>query len=431
MTSHQTKFHPYWFEHMDLSVPKAPEVEPQCDVAVIGAGYAGLSVAITLAEAGKSVQVFDKEVPGRAASSRSGGITSGNIYPSLSALQSRFGAQRGLAMYAEGVRARDDLAQFIETEKISCMNRLSGRFTGATTPRNYETLARSADLLKRELGIEAHPVPRAEQHREIGSDHYHGGLLRPDIGGLHPGLFHQEMLRVAIQRGARVIPQTEARAIRRDEHGFTIDTLYGRTHCRDVVVCTNGYTDHHLPWLRKRLVPAASQIIATAPLPDGLIDEISPKRRMFGETRRVFHYFRSSPDDTRVLFGGRALGPFAPDAPLPFDHLRNYMVKVFPQLATVPVTHSWWGFVAFTEDNLPQLACVDGIHYATGFNGSGVVWARWFGKKAAERILLGRDANVSAFQDRNFKALPFNIGTPPWFLGPVVTWKRMLDRLGL
>ena len=74
---------PIWWEDAPpVSVAPQP-VAPSCDVAIVGAGYTGLSAAITLARAGRQVQVFDKMRAGEGASSRNGGIASGNLRPSL------------------------------------------------------------------------------------------------------------------------------------------------------------------------------------------------------------------------------------------------------------------------------------------------------------------------------------------------------------
>ncbi len=72
-------FRPYWWEAAPLvELPKQP-VPERADTVVVGAGFAGLSAALTLARVGRAVAVFDKDRPGEGASSRNGGIASGNI----------------------------------------------------------------------------------------------------------------------------------------------------------------------------------------------------------------------------------------------------------------------------------------------------------------------------------------------------------------
>lgn len=423
------EFTPYWWEAAPPAPTPITALDNACDVVVVGAGYAGLSAALTLARAGRSVQVFDAGDPGIGASTRNGGIASGNLRPSIAKLIATYGPKRATAMFAEGCAARADLRRFIEDEGIECQFELSGRFGGACRPSHFDDLARTAELLNENFDIGATMVSRADQHAEIGTDFYHGGVIRPDIGGLHPALFHKELMARAMGAGVKVHGRTAVRDIRREGAGFKVMTHLGEVAAGDVIVCTNGYTDQRLPWLRRRVVPVASQILATEPLAPDVMARLMPKRRMMGETRQMGHYYRPSPDGTRILFGGRIYGNHAPDQPLPYDHLYDDLVELFPELAGVGVSHVWWGFVAFTMDLLPQIAVRDGVHFATGFAGSGVIWARWFGIKAAYRVIGGAEGE-SAFADRVFKAVPFYDGRP-WFLPAVQFWYGVRDKFGI
>ena len=188
---------PYWWEAAPPSMLPETTVLPRCDVCIVGAGYTGLSAGLTLARAGRSVQIFDRMRPGEGASTRNGGIASGSLRHSFAEHEKRFGRERAEGIDREGKLAREDLARFIAEEKIDCDFELTGRFTGASQQKDYESLAREADRLVKVLGIEAHPVSRSEQRQAIGTDFYHGGLVRRDIGGLHPAKLHAGLLRLA------------------------------------------------------------------------------------------------------------------------------------------------------------------------------------------------------------------------------------------
>ena len=408
-----TSSEPYWWEAAEP--PETPDepASPECDAVVVGAGYAGLSAALELARAGRSVQLFDRQRPGEGASSRNGGIASGNLRLSFGDLTRTKGLDQAKAMYREGAEARNDLVRFIEEERIDCDFRLTGRFTGAATPAHYDAQRREADLLNGYLDIGARCVPRDAQHAEIASELFHGGVVRPDVGGLHPAKFHAGFMSVATAAGVRVFGNTAVLAIRRDGGGFEALTDRGAVRARDIVVTTNGYTDGCDPWLRRRLVPVASRMIATEPLDTAVVRALIPNGRMLGTSRRLHNYFRPSPDGRRILFGGRdRTGGRDPERAA--ARLRNELVTIFPQLSDVRITHAWAGNVAFNLDHLPRLFLHDGIHYAAGFCGSGVVWARWLGSKAAQRI-LGDGRCRSAFEGRPPWAIPFYAGKP-WFL---------------
>ena len=125
---------PYWWDAAPpRRLPETPLAE-SCDVCVVGAGYAGLSAALVLARAGRSVQVFDKQRPGEGASSRNGGLASGNIHMGFGKMIDKMGLQTALRVYGEGKVARQGLAAFLDAENIDCDYQPVGRFTGAYRP---------------------------------------------------------------------------------------------------------------------------------------------------------------------------------------------------------------------------------------------------------------------------------------------------------
>lgn len=426
--STETRQSPFWWDAATPPDSDSQTLDPQCDVAIVGAGYTGLSAALTLVRAGRSVQVFDRQRPGEGASTRNGGVVSGNIRFSFGGAVERFGLERARAIYGEGQRAREDLWRFLEEESIDCDFRLVGRFTGAVRASQYEGQAREVELLNKHLDIGAYMLSHANQGTEIGSDLYHGGIVRPDIGVLHPAKFHAGMLQRALQAGASVHGETPVLGIRRDGETVEITTARGRVRARDVLVATNGYTDRSLPWLQRRLIPVTSRIVATEPLPVELMDRLIPNRRTVVEARKLYRYYRPSPDGLRLLLGGRE-STFSNDVARNTAHVRGYLLEVFPELADVRITHSWAGYVAFNLDDLPRLFVHDGMHFAVGYCGSGVVWARWLGKKAAQQILGDPEAQ-SAFTSHPPAAVPLYWGKP-WFLPMAVGLQGLQDRYGI
>ena len=418
---------PYWWDAAAPRILPQRPVAASCDVAVVGAGYAGLSAALILARAGRTVQVFDKQRPGEGASSRNGGIASGNIRMGFGRMVDAMGVDAALRVYREGKTAREGLADFLASEKIDCDYQPVGRFTGAMHPSNYETQGREADRLNKHLDIGAVMVPKSEQHSEVGSDLYHGGMLRPDIAGLHPAKFHAGLMERAIKAGVTVHGETSVTGIRSDGEGFEVETARGRVKATQTIVATNGYTDNSDRWLRRRLVPVPSRIIATQPLPPETMARLMPKRRMLGETRQLYHYFRPSPDGTRILIGGRERA-WGGENGKSTSSLLSDLGEIFPELAQVPLSHSWFGYVAYNLDYLPRMFERNGIHYATGFCGSGVVWAWWLGSKLGFKLIGDAKADT-AFSCEPPGAVPFYNGTP-WFLPAALFWFGLQDRFG-
>lgn len=409
---------PYWWENCIFPSLPVRDVDKSCDVAIVGGGYTGLAAAIELARSGQHVQLFDRQALGQGASSRNGGMASGSIRPGRKDLIRRFGEDRANGILLEGKAAREDLWSFLKEEGIDCEFVLSGLFDGAMTDDEADELRCHADFLHRTLGIEAYPVARRDVRQYIGTDLYIGGLVRKDIGGLQPAKLLAGMIRVATATNAIIHENTAVLGSANEAGGVRIKTQRGVVSARKLLVCTDGYTDGFDPWLRRRLVPVRSRIIATQPLSKETMDQVMPARMMHGDMRKLSYYYRPSPDGSRILFGGRD-GTTEGDPLAPTLHLQTELARLFPQLAGVGLTHSWFGYVAMHRHMIPRVFSAGHTVYATGYCGSGIVWGRWLGKKAAFKILGDKERARSAFDfDPAPKPIPFYRGKP-WFI-PIV-----------
>lgn len=417
---------PYWWDAAPPTTAGTAELPARVDVAIVGGGYCGLNAARELRRHGAEVLVLEAEKIGFGASSRNGGMVSGGMKLASSDLAARFGADKAAALVEEAAGSLGFLENLIESEQIACHYKRSGRFVGAHCRSAFDGMAARAEQLKTLTGLDAYALPRERQTQEIDTAYYHGGMVADATGSLHPGLYHQGLAEAARRAGALVVDGTRVATVERRPDGFTIATARGAVSAREVLVATNGYTDGAAPWLRRRLIPVASYIIATEPIAPELMRKLIPNGRMISDTNRVLHYYRPSPDGTRILFGGRAsFRSVTPRQAAPILH--RMMATIWPALARTRITHAWTGNVAFTFDFVPHIAVQDGVHYAAGCQGSGVAMASWLGYRAALRI-AGRANRPSAFEGNPFPTMPL-YGGNPWFLPLVGTAYRLRDWL--
>jgi len=418
---------PYWWEAAEPAPEPPGELPAEAEVAIIGGGYAGLSAALTLGRLGTRAVVLEAERIGWGASSRSGGMVSGGLKVARGDLVRRFGAEHARAIALEAGRSFQFIEELLAREEIDCHYVRCGRFIPAWTPRHYRGLTERAELLAEVTGFPVHMVPRERQREEIGSDHFFGGLVAEGAGALHPALSARGLAAAARRAGALLVDRARVQAIRPEGDGHRLTTSRGEIRARAVLAATNGYTGTTagaLPWLARRLIPVGSYIIATEPLPAETIARLFPGRRMISDSRKVLNYFRPSPDMSRVLWGGRAsFRAIDPAAAAPV--LQEQMAAVFPELATVKLSHVWTGNVAFTFDFLPHVGVQEGVHYAVGCQGSGVAMASYLGHHAALRI-SGRGNRDFALADLPFPTKPFYHGRP-WFLPLVGSAYRLRD----
>ncbi len=420
-------YQPYWWEAAPRQQSASAALPQKTDVVIVGSGFTGLSAALTLLRNGRSALVLERNVPGFGASTRNGGqIGSGNQKFRVKRLIELRGRKKAEAMLREGVRMLDYIEQLVAAEKIDCHFRRCGRFRAAVRPEHYDAMARDMEDLREIAGVESFMVPRGEQHSEIGSDVFFGGSVLPGDASLHPALYHAGLARRIEELGGQVVGNAAAEAISSTGAGFTVKTPLGTVECRDVIIATNGYTDRLVPELGRRIVPIGSGLIATGEIPEATFSSLMPKNRVYGNTNRVFYYFRAAPGERRVIWGGR-VGRIANNtSPLAFRHLARDMLHVFPDLADVPVTHAWDGMIGYTYDEVPHLGrTANGLHYAIGYCGTGVSRATYFGHKIALQVIGHRDGKT-AFDDLVFPSFPVH-PIAKRAVPVVETWYRFRD----
>ncbi len=414
----------YWLETAN-PVPDLP-ADPlaKVDCVVVGSGYTGLSSAIEIARGGRSVMVLDTGDAGHGCSTRNGGQISTSIKPSLNALAKKYGLDKARAIRSEGQAALDWIEGFVAREQIDCDFSRCGRFHAAHAPNQFEQLVQQAKELRSE-GIEADIVTRADQHSELGTDAYFGGVVFPKHASVNPARLHRGFLQVALDAGVHVTPHCTVTGITKSGDGFQIKTELGEVSTRDVVVATNGYTSALTPWMQRRVIPIGSYIIATEELPIELVDKLFPTNRIASDTCKVVYYYRATPDRRRIMFGGRVTASETDpvkSAPKLFDD----MCRIFPELGEYRISHAWHGTVAYSFDELAHTGVHDGIHYAMGYCGSGVSMAGYLGMRLGQKV-LGMKQGQTAFDGLQFPTRPLYTGKP-WFLPAAVAWYRWQDR---
>ncbi|HUA76816.1 MAG TPA: FAD-dependent oxidoreductase [Acetobacteraceae bacterium] len=424
---------PYWWEAWK---PEAEEPQPlprRARVAIIGAGYAGLSTALELARAGIDSVVLEAGAPGSGASTRNGGAVSGgvNVGKSFTGRSLAMGPDRTRELLSGAAEAFTLIDALIGREDIDCFWEKRGRFVGAWTPEHYRRLAARMGGLNEAAQSGARMVPRARQREEIASDYYYGGMVVERAGKLHPALYYRGLLEACRRQGVTIAAMTAVRRIAHDaalsaDRAWRVQTTRGDIEAAEVVVATNGYTGDATPALKRKVLPIASHIIATEELPEDLARALIPNGRTLSDTRRVLTYYRMSPDGRRLIFGGRARFTNV-DAAVSAPILHRFMTARFPELRDARVAHAWAGNVAVTFDALPHMGREAGLHYCLGCNGSGVAMMTYLGWQTARKIANGAN-RASAFDRDELPGFPLYRGNP-WFLPAVGGWFRLRDEI--
>ncbi len=429
-----TKEKNYWLETVTTPPTQAArELPDSTDVAVIGAGYCGLSAARTLAKRGVSVAVFEAETIGWGASSRNGGMVLTGMKLPVPALIKRYGGETVRKMYAASLDSIDCVEQIVREENIDCNFSRCGHLEVACKQAHFDGYKESAALVKREFNHELLIIPKNELRGEIGSDIYFGGMVDETSAGVNPARYVAGLALAAQRAGACLCDHTRVTSVELERNNgarkFRVQTSRGAVTAREVILASGAYTTEATPVLRKKIIPIGSYIIATEILPADLARELSPRNRMIYDSKHFLYYYRLTPDN-RLLFGGRAA--FFPETENTVrqsaEILRRGMISVYPQLRGAKVEFAWGGTLDFALDVMPHAGKIDNMYFAAGFAGHGVAAATWFGAKLAG-LICGEPDDIP-FTNIKFPAAPLGLRSGhTWALPLAGAWYRILDWL--
>jgi glycine/D-amino acid oxidase-like deaminating enzyme len=416
----------YWLD--TVSEPAKGVAQPlpdNVDVAVVGAGFCGLSAARALAKRGVHVAVLEAETLGWGASCRNGGMVLTGMKLPVPTLISRYGRELVQRMYAASLESIDLVEQIVKEEAIACSFSRCGHLEVACKRAHFDAYAEAAARVKREFNHELRIIPKGELRREIGSDIYFGGLVDEASAGVNPAQYVAGLAKAAQRAGAALFDHTRVLGVKQQRSAgtrcFRVETSRGSFEAKEVLLASGAYTTSATPALSKKVIPIGSYIIATEPLPADLARELSPRNRMIYDSKHFLFYYRLTPDN-RMLFGGRAA--FFPESESTVQEsaelLRQGMIGVYPQLRDTKVDYAWGGTLDFAFDVMPHSGKLDDMHFALGFAGHGVAAATWMGTKLAGVICGHPD-------DSPFSKIPFP--NPPIGLRSGNTWALPLAGL--
>lgn len=420
------KLESYW---LDSAPPFAAGVEGRVqgrvDVAVVGAGFTGLSAALALSQKGASVAVLEAGCVVGEASGRNGGQCNNGLPHDFGALVSRFGASRAAAYYRAFNAAVDTVERVVREESIDCDFARHGRLKLAAKPKHYDKLARACDVLRTYVDTDVVLVPPQRVREEVDSPGFHGGLLQTTSAQLHVGRFGVGLAGAAARSGARIYENAAVTRIERMSGSRRLTSTRGILEAGQVLIATGASGSGPLGWFRRRMAPVGSFIIVTEPLEQSLLDRILPKRRCYVTSKNVGNYFRVTPD-ARLLFGGRAR--FAMSSPRSDaksgEVLRKSITKLFPALNGVRIDYCWGGLVDITADRLPRAGEHEGVFYSMGYSGHGVQMSVHMGRIMAD--VLGGHPEANPWRELDWPAIPGHLGKP-WFLPFVGAYYRLKD----
>lgn len=364
------------------------------EVAIIGAGYAGLSAALKLAQSGISVCVLEAEHVGYGASGRNGGFCClGGTTLDERQLIRKFGLEEARKFVAYQVAGINLVEQRLNEWQCDAGRHSQGEMYLAHRTKDMASLGAHATFLKENFGIKARLLSKEDLSAEgYGGPGFHGGLHLPYGFALNPMAYVQALAGEVRRAGAKIFGKSPVTGLTRDGDRWHLETEHGFVRARKVVLAGNGYAREDTPkWLHGRTLPVMSSIRVTRPLSDAELEAQGwTADTMSADTRILLHYFRLLPD-RRFLFGTRG-GIFENAPALAAVKKRSDadFRNMFPAWSDVETEYSWYGHVCLARNLTPfvgEVPGLKGVFAAMGWHGSGIAMASISGEKIAGLIM--------------------------------------------
>ena len=394
------------------------------DIAIIGSGYTGLCAARILRKNGASVTVFERNTIGWGASSRNGGMATPGLKQGIQKIYKMYGSKLAHEFWKASVDAIDLIEEIVNEHSIDCDWQRNGHASLATKPSHAPRLKQYGSWLEKKFGHVQNYIPVNQIRDEIGSDAYYGALTDEISGGLHASKYVYGLATTVSNLGVQLCEQTDVLDIEKnDSNYFRLITSAGDVRAKKVIVATNGYTDRLVPGLKPLIFPVGSYIVVTEPLSEDLQKIISPKKRMYYDSKWFLNYFRLTPDG-RMLWGGRNDLSTDLDLDDSAKRLTRELYSILPDLRDIPITHTWTGKLGITFDLMPHIGEKNGIYYAFGYGGHGLSIATYLGTEIG--LLLSGKKDRSPFMEISHQTM-FFYRNRPWFIPFAARYFRFLD----
>jgi glycine/D-amino acid oxidase-like deaminating enzyme len=375
------------------------------EVAVIGAGYTGLSAALHLSEAGRDVVVLEADDVGAHASGRNGGQVIPGVKYDPDTLERLFGETLGPQLVDTVAAGPDLVFDLIRRHGIDCDATRTGWLQPATSEAALGPLSVRVEQWRRR-GADVQLLTRQEIGRLTGSERYCGGWIDRRGGTVQPLSYVRGLAQAAQRAGSRIFTDSPAVGLARSGEEWRIVTPGGAVTSRVVILATDAYTGGIVDPLRRTIVAVPSFQVATAPIPENLRRSILPEGQSASDTWHLLRYFRL--DRTgRLVMGTRGYFANVPLRTAARPHYRA-VAEIYPQLAGIAFEYHWGGMVGMTRDHLPHLHEIEpGLLAGLGYNGRGVAMATLMGRLLARRV-LGESAADLGFPITPVRPIPLH-----------------------
>jgi putative aminophosphonate oxidoreductase len=379
------------------------EGEARADVCIVGGGFTGLWTAIHLKEQAPALDVLliEKDYCGVGASGRNGGFVL-SWWAKLLSLKKICGEEDAIHLAKASADNVAEIGAFCRAKGIDSHFRHDGWLWAATSPAQVGLWQDTMDAANR---FQHHPLQElspTEVATRTGSDRHIAGVFEPTAASVQPALLARGLRRVADDLGVRIHERTPMTKLQRGRPP-SLHTPMARVRANKIVLAMNAW-GIQFSELRRGIIVVASDIVATAAMPEKLNEIGYSDGLAISDGRMLVHYYRTTKDGRLVFgkggvngilpFGGRIGEMFDGPSRLE-DSVARHMRRIYPNLGPVRVDCSWMGPIDRSKSGLPAFGPLGGhpdILYGIGYSGNGVGPCRIGGRILASLALEAKDA---------------------------------------
>ena len=378
------------------------------DVVIVGGGYTGLSAALHLAEAGRSVVLLEAVEIGFGGAGRNVGLINGGMWVMPDDIPGVLGP-------VHGERALDLLGgapllvrELVKSHAIPCEIETNGTLHLAVGEDGLKELQdRHRQWTAR--GAPVQLLSADETARRVGTGAYGGALFDPRAGTIQPLAYARGLATVALRAGANIHTGSAVTATERQGSGWVVRTAGGSVSAAWIIVATDAYSTGPWEQVRTEQVHLPYFNFATTPLSDNLRKSILPNREGCWDTKEILSSFRMD-QAGRLVFG--SVGALRnTGAAVHRAWAKRSLKKLFPQLGDIGFEAEWYGKIGMTDDAVPRFhKFADQVVGFSGYNGRGIAPGTAFGKVLARHILgeiseADLPLPLTAPKDQSFRSL--------------------------
>jgi glycine/D-amino acid oxidase-like deaminating enzyme len=400
------------------------------DVAVVGAGVVGASVALHLAERGVRVALIEARQPGDGASGRN----AGQVLPYLGKLVDRASwPDRGERLLDYFVQHRNIVFDLCERHGIDADAAPCGMVGAAY--REYASMTKNVRYW-RGLGYDVDVVDRGRLRELLGTDRYSFGVHWREGGRVNPHRFTNGMVDAAARSGALVFGDSPVESCTPVGRRWCVRTPHGGVTASNVVLCTNGHAGNaFFPELADTQYPLLACGVATTPLPRSLLDVIDPARVVMSQY--PLGLFPLVLDGMNRLVSATIPAPGrANEAGRYFGYLLRYLNRTWPETRdhAIGLEAYWTGITANSapayQAGSPRLyRAADGVFALLNFGAGGNVIGPMLGMNLAHALADERHQDLLLPVQT-----PVSVASPGRFEWKIrhlmIPFARFIDRLG-